>query len=187
VTKIEKKKIGLDMDCILNNLTQAWIDLYNRYTGLEIKLEDIKEWDISKAVKPEHKELIFDLLFNKKLWNSIQPLADSQYYVSLLCKEYNVYVVTNTHWDTLPVKMEWLIKQYPFIDTKKIWVGAEKQMISVDLLVDDFEDNLIGGHYSKVLLDYPWNRNINDKEFGIIRAYDFKGIYDSIHTLLPTD
>ena len=56
-------------------------------------------------------------------------------------------------------------------------------MINVDLLVDDFEGNLIGGSYNKVLLDYPWNRSINDKEHGIVRVYDWNGIYDAIHVI----
>jgi 5'(3')-deoxyribonucleotidase len=185
--KIDRKKIGLDFDCILATTTQTWIDLYNRLTGQNVELEDIKEWNISKAVLPEHSELIFDLLFNKNLWRSIQPLPESQYYVSLLCKEYDVYVITNSHWETWSAKMEWLIKQYPFIDTHKVWVGAEKQMFGVDLLIDDYENNLINGHYSKILLDYPWNRNINDKEFGILRAYNWKEIYDYTKMLLPTE
>jgi len=184
---IGRKRIGLDFDCILANTTEAWVNLYNRYVNGNLEIDNITEWNISKFVPEKHKGIIMDLLFNKRLWESIQPLPDSQYYTSLLCKDYDVYVITNTHWKTYKAKVEWLIKQYPYIDTNNIIVTSKKQMIDVDLLVDDYEMNLISGSYNKVLLNYPWNKNVNDKEHGIVRAYDWKGIYDAVHTLLPVD
>ena len=85
------------------------------------------------------------------------------------------------------IKIEWLLKHYPFLNEKNVIISHNKQIINVDLLVDDFEGNLINGHYSKILLDYPWNRNINDKEHGILRVHNWKEVYKAVNTLLPID
>lgn len=104
-----------------------------------------------------------------------------------LCMErmYDIYIITATYPQNAKVKIDWLIKNYPAIDIKNIIITHNKQMIDVDLLVDDYEKNLIGGNYSKILLDYPWNRNINDKEYGILRVRNWNEIYKGICTLLP--
>jgi 5'(3')-deoxyribonucleotidase len=171
--KIEKKRIGLDYDCILANTTEEVVNLYNFYTGENLQLEDITEWDFSKVVPDKYVKLIFDLFYNDRLWNSIKPLPESQYYT--------------TYPENVKIKTDWLLKQYPYINEKNIIITHNKQIIGVDLMIDDYEKNLINGHFSKILLDYPWNRNINDKEFGIMRAYNWKEIYDYTHMLLPTD
>jgi 5'(3')-deoxyribonucleotidase len=43
----------------------------------------------------------------------------------------------------------------------------------IDVLIDDFYDNLIGGKYSKIVLDYPWNRNYDDDKHFVHRCKDW--------------
>lgn len=185
--RISKKKIGIDMDCTICDTNNELIDLYNYYTGENLQLEDITEWDFLNIATIKHKNLIFDLFYNNKLWNSIKPIKDSQHYMRLLNNEYEIYIVTATYPQNAKIKIEWLLKHYPFLNEKNVIISHNKQIINVDLLVDDFEGNLINGHYSKILLDYPWNRNINDKEHGILRVHNWKEVYKAVNTLLPID
>lgn len=183
----KKYKIGIDLDCVLSDTTQQVVNLYNYYTGENLTLEDITEWDFGKIIPPKYKNLIFDLFFNDKLWQNIKPLKNSEDIMFQLCMErmYDIYIITATYPQNAKVKIDWLMKNYPAIDIKNIIIAHNKQMIDVDLLVDDYEKNLIGGNYSKILLDYPWNRNINDKEHGILRVRNWNEIYKGIKTLLP--
>lgn len=63
-----------------------------------------------------------------------------------------------------------------------------KQLLSeLDVLVDDYENNLIDGNYSKILLNYPWNNGINDERYGIIRCNDWREIYNEICKIAETE
>lgn len=53
-------------------------------------------------------------------------------------------------------------------------------MIKGDVLVDDGIHNLIGGDYRKILVDAPYNREFNEKEYGMVRVKIWKEIYDVI-------
>ena len=47
-------------------------------------------------------------------------------------------------------------------------------MIGVDILIDDYEMNLINGSYFGILMDYPWNRNFDDaSDDNIYRVFDW--------------
>ena len=44
-------------------------------------------------------------------------------------------------------------------------------MIKCDVLIDDYEKNLIGGDYQGILMNYPWNANFDDAAYdNIIRV-----------------
>ena len=46
--------ISCDIDEVCNNLCSVVIKLYNEDTGENLTLDDIKEYDISAAFKPEY-------------------------------------------------------------------------------------------------------------------------------------
>ena len=183
--KIEKLKVGLDFDNVLSNTTYSLINFYNRLTGNHLTMNDLHEWDLAKCVPPEHSELILELLRSPRLWEHIQPLTESQLYCSLLCKEFDVYVVTSTSWETSSMKMSWLHHEYPFIDmSDRVFItpikGDGKKLVGVDVLVDDHINNLVGGKYKKILLDYTWNRDFEADKHGIYRAHDWLDIYNEV-------
>jgi predicted Zn-dependent protease len=55
-------RVGVDQDWVLAKLTDKWVKYYNTIFGDNLKVEDIKEWDITKFVKPEAKECILNIL-----------------------------------------------------------------------------------------------------------------------------
>ena len=47
-------------------------------------------------------------------------------------------------------------------------------MIGMDILIDDYEMNLINGSYFGILMDYSWNRNFDDAAYdNIYRVFDW--------------
>ena len=182
-----KKKIGIDIDDTCWNLIDPWLNIFNEWTNSEIIPEQILSWDIGSYVDPEYSKYLMNILFDKELWAVIQPIKDSQMYLKQLCEEYDVYIITASHWDNVPMKFKRFIELYPFIDTKKIIVTCDKQVINVALMVDDGSHNLIGGDYNKIIHTKPWNKSVNCVEYGILRADNWEEIYKGIHTLLPTE
>ena len=46
-------------------------------------------------------------------------------------------------------------------------------------MIDDCADCLIGGDYTKLLIDAPYNRNVKDNK--IIRVYNLADAYNFLH------
>lgn len=188
MTTIDKKKIGCDVDDVLISLVPTWLDIFNFYTQCNIQLEDIRSWNIESYIPEEHRKYFWSILSTEELWETIQPLPDSQMYLKKLNAEYDLYLITATHWTNATMKGNMLNRLYPFVDIyKKLIIAPNKQMIGVDLLVDDNIANLVGGTYNKLLYTQPWNKDFNCIERGILRINDWSEAYKGIKTLLPTE
>lgn len=78
-------------------------------------------------------------------------------------------------------------REFPDINIRKRLIRCyNKQLLSgLDILVDDYEKNLIDGDYLKVLLDKPWNQNSKeyDNEHQFYRTTDWRNIYELIYNL----
>ena len=46
--------------------------------------------------------------------------------------------------------------------------------------IDDGLFNLVESKYHKICLDYPWNRDVNDKDEGIVRCFNWGDIFKEI-------
>ena len=96
-----------------------------------------------------------------------------------------IYFVTSTEPENISKKANWLQREFPDINIRKRLIRCyNKQLLSgLDILVDDYEKNLIDGDYSKVLLDKPWNQNSkeHDNEHQFYRMTDWRNIYELIY------
>ena len=169
-------KIGIDYDSTLFNTIDVWIDLYNKKYDDKLTINDFKFWDIHKSLPKEKSNKFYSILDNNELWENIKPLNNAVEVVKDLNEEYEVYIITATHHNHIKIKSEILLKYFPFIEYKQIISCYYKQLINVDIMIDDNLDNLIGGKYRKILIDYPWNRDIDDYDRGIERFKNWKEI-----------
>ena len=176
-------KIGIDFDNILSNTTSAYLDLFNKLVSTNYTMEDIRDWDMRKVLPEKYKYLIETLWNNKELWDSIKPLNESQVYVNLLSKEHEVYIVTATGLQTVDNKFSWLWKNYPFLDKDKFIIANDKTMIDLDVLIDDYQNNLLGGKYKGILFTYPWNEDFNAEQNDIIRVRNWTEAYKVIQSM----
>ena len=169
-------KIGIDYDSTLFNTIDVWIDLYNKKYDDKLTINDFKFWDIHKSLPKEKSNKFYSILDNNELWENIKPLNNAVEVVKDLNEEYEVYIITATHHNHIKIKSEILLKYFPFIEYKQIISCYYKQLINVDIMIDDNLENLIGGKYRKILIDYPWNRDIDDYDRGIERFKNWKEI-----------
>lgn len=179
-----KLKIGCDLDSVLNDLNNAWLSYLNKAYDFDVRLSDVIEWDMKKAYPALSSERIYAPLYREDFWRNVKPIADSSKYLELLFDEgYDIYIVTNSNYQTMPTKIEWLKKHFPFIPIENVIITQKKQLINVDIMIDDYEQNLIGGRYNKILFDYPYNRHIDDVDYGIARVKNWGEIYNQVHMI----
>lgn len=170
-------RVLCDLDNILNSLTQTLIDTYNKDSGDNLKIENITQYKIDNFTKPEYK--ITDYFKDEKMWMRVEPIVQAQEYLKIINQDYDLRIITASHIYDMPIKYRWLKTFFPFIDRKQIWTVFDKDWISATVLIDDCLDN-VGGNYKTILLDYPWNRSINEETNNVFRAYDWQDIFMEI-------
>ena len=174
--------VCVDVDCVLNNLTHEWVKALNKTHNLKVEYESIKEWSLQSVYPSLNESELFKPLDNEDFFENLKPFPESQYYLKRLINEgCEVYLATASHYTTVKWKVEWLKKYFPFVDVKHIIFTHKKQMLNCDILVDDYEKNLIEGKYDGILVNQPWNENFYENGSNIVRAYDWQEIYSLIN------
>jgi len=175
---MQRKVIAIDMDDTLAGFLEGLVEVVNRLEGENVKVEDIKSWDMHKYFKCGHK--IYNYL-TYELFRDLRVFDDAIEVVKSLQESYDVFIVssaTSTPKSML-AKVEWLEEWFPFINKKNIVLCGDKSIIKADYMVDDGVHNLETFSGCSILYDAPHNQNENR----FLRAYDWKDIERIFKTL----
>ena len=168
--------IALDCDNVITNTTACVLAQHYADTGEKLTLDDIKGYYIENYVGDDYKDDFHLIFFKKEMWKRVQVLPHCVEVVKRLHDKGNeIYFVTSTETQNVTKKARFLQRTFPFLDIRKCLITTHcKQMIGVDILIDDYEMNLINGSYFGILMDYPWNRNFDDaSDDKIYRVFDW--------------
>ena len=151
--------IAVDMDNVLNNLTEKMLELYNAQSGKNIQMADLTAYNFYDCLSKEDADGIIKSFKNKALWDSLSPIEDSRVGLQKLMDAGNkVYIVTATAPDNFSWKCTWARKYFPFFPTDNIVRMQDKSLFKCNIMIDDCYDNLIKNKLChKVILNYPWN------------------------------
>lgn len=169
-------KIALDVDNTIVNTTSCVLEQHYTDTGEKLNLDDIKGYYIENYVGDDYKDDFHLIFFKKEMWKRVQVLPHCIDVVKRLYDKGNeIWFVTSTEPQNVAKKARFLQRTFPFLDIRKCLITTHcKQMIGVDILIDDYEMNLINGSYFGILMDYPWNRNFDDaSDDKIYRVFDW--------------
>ena len=181
-----KRKIAVDIDNTIWDLVSPWIDLYNRSYDDNVEREDITRYDFFTITSKASREEILNFLSTEDIWQSVEPYKESYEYLEKLNNEYELYIVTNTSYKTPKAKFDRLFSLFPFLSEDQLVIISNKQLLNIDIMVDDCMDHLCGGNFIKFLIDEPYNRNeCEDKE--IIRVKNLKEVYMYLNNIEKKD
>lgn len=177
--------IMCDIDDVLNDLLPKTLTMYNSRTGKNIQLSDLTEYAFYDCLSPEDASGIISLFKDKRLWDSLRPLPGSQKGLkSLINYGHDVYLATATLPETLPWKIDWLSKYFPFINADNVIRIKNKGLLNCDVMIDDNIDNLANNLCDRVVLDYPWNQSASkDYAYSLSRAYNWKEIVNFVNEI----
>lgn len=170
----KRRILLLDLDDVLNTFNSdstGWIKLYNdkygnehiRQYGTLLKTEHIVDWNLHKFTLPGvnvFNEFICNNNFFRRV--GVQPYA--QEVTREMVKHFDVYVVSASHFSTVPDKAEWLLEHFPHIPIKHFIPCYNKFMVKGDVLLDDGYHNLINFNGTRILFSKPWNRQYQNDE-----------------------
>ena len=167
--------VGLDVDDVTLSLIPNWLSLYNSEFNDNLTPEDITDWDISKFVKPEAKQKIYQYIAEPEVFRTAKPVEGALQSVQYLkSKGFRVIYVSASNPDGS--KEAWL-KEHGFLEDKKDFVQAyDKGLIHCDFLVDDKCENVVDARGLGILFTRPWNQFKN----WAFRANNWKDALDII-------
>ena len=151
--------LALDIDDVCANLIPAWLEIYKLRSAHVLKREDITDWNISLFVKPEFREEIYSYIEMPLLYNMVKPVEGAlEGYNQLKSAGYDIVFVTHATPGCAGRKFEWLIDNGFDVSHRNYIECQRKELIDVDILVDDKFDNVRDTTGVGLLYTNPWNQ-----------------------------
>ena len=75
---MKKLTILVDMDDVLENLVECWVNELNKKCGSSLREEDITDWRIAKFFPQLTKDDLFSPLNTTEFWEKISPMQNAQ-------------------------------------------------------------------------------------------------------------
>lgn len=153
-------RVGLDVDDTLYECNSYAVSIINnRYPDDEpVKLEDIKCWGDSGRHSEDRIKLYSDPEFVRT-----QPITEgAQEFVKKLSEIADVFFVTAVPACCMSARAERLIADFPEIPANNIILGTRKDIISLDIMLDDGAHNISSSRAAyPVLFRKPWNTGLS--------------------------
>lgn len=151
--------IAIDMDDVLADLVPKWLSVYNKEWDDNLVKEDLLEWDITKFVKPECGDKIYEIIMRDGFYADLDIISGAQEGVKALQEmDYNICIASASPKSAYTDKHNWIKKHFPTINTDNIIFTKNKSLVKADLLLDDGIHNLESFTGFKVLFTNPWNK-----------------------------
>ena len=154
-----KYLIAVDLDGVLWDLVNPWIKKYNQITKEDVKVENLKSYQISKYV--EHSGILWYLLEMSDFWDNVWPYNCTKEAIAKLQArdDIELVVLTNSSYKTAHHKFKRLFDVLPMLKCEDIIIAEKKHLIAADYLIDDYENNLSHLKYGKgILITQPYNK-----------------------------
>lgn len=175
----------IDVDNLINDLTEKALIMYNSENNKNIQISDLTTYNFYDCLSKEDAEGLINLFQRKELWDSLEPLHDSQWGIkTLINQNHEMYLSTSTHHLNFSWKVDWIQRYFPFINTENIICIHNKGLLKCDVMVDDNLSNLTSNICERIVLDFPWNRSTSkDYAYNIYRCYNWLDIVDTINKI----
>lgn len=154
-----RKIIGLDVDDVVLELVDSWLNKYNLIYNDNLNKKDIKDWNIGSYTKCGEVE--FQKLLTSDVYDAIKPVEGALEGVYYLRKKGRVVFVTSNFGDVGRPKMN-ALNRLGFDVTRKDFIEAsDKSLITTHILIDDNYPNVVNAFGTGILFNQEWNKKID--------------------------
>ena len=181
--------IAIDIDCTVNNLQEAVVNLFNERHGTSYTLDDFTEYNVENILPVKEAITMKEMYADKNIYNFVRPIDGAQDGVQKLMNDgHQVYFLTDAVPKNYYEKIQWVHHFFPFVDEAHIVSMKHKNLFRCDVMIEDNVQNLISGvHYERICLDYAWNRKIYDHVYGIHRCFNWNDIMNAISKIIEEE
>lgn len=175
---MKTKRILVDMDHVMVNITSQYIKWYKEATGTEVAKNVL-------LGKPEdlafpQPQLIRDFLRTPGFFRTAEAMPGSKEVVAELNELFELVIVSSAMEfpQALKEKYDWLAEHFPFISWKQIVFCGSKNSITGDIMIDDHFKNL--GPFTGQKLLFTATHNIYTDIEGYTRVNDWEEVRDKL-------
>ena len=166
-------RIGLDVDDVLYECNSYALDLLKRKYGdvPELDVNNIRSWGLQGNISDERIPF-----FSSPDFVAHQPMfKGAQKFVRELSAIAEVFFVTSVPPACMSARAKRLMEDFPEVPTGNILIGTRKDVVNLDILLDDAAHNISSSMASyPVLMRRPWNNSL----FGLLSVNSYS---DFIH------
>lgn len=156
-----RKRIGIDLDEVLNDLMSQMVIAVNSRFGTEITIEDFNRWDIRecKVLTEAQVDFIERMFEDEDFLETLSPVAGAAHSINLLKqKGHEIFIITAKPPTAIPATSRWLKRYFPMIPAENHIYTHRKDLVDVDILIDDNSQTLrMRNNKDDVLIKRPWN------------------------------
>ena len=149
-------RIGLDVDDVLYECNSYALDLLKQKYGDDPALDvnNIRSWGLQGNISDERIKFFSDPEFVAR-----QPLfKGAQKFVRELSDMADVFFVTSVPPECMSARAKRLMEDFPEIPKGNILIGTRKDLVNIDILLDDAAHNISSSPATyPVLMRRPWN------------------------------
>lgn len=154
--------IGLDVDDVLIEFNKHILSFVNERFNMNYKIENLT-WDFNN-LQPEHREEAHKLFSCREFFKTLELPSYSKLLIKQLQDlELNVVLITSVH----PNVADLRYKMFEDLDVDYIYT-KRKDLVKVDLLVEDSPTNALKAQSPVVILKQPWNKHLEEEGFEFI-------------------
>lgn len=153
-------RIGLDVDDVLYVCNQHAIDMLCKDKNyLPLNINDISGWGATSRNALLDERIAY---FSKVDFVENQPIIPgAKSFVEQLSKKADVFFITAVGASCMTARAQRLIKDFPCVPERNILLGARKDLLNLDILLDDGAHNILGSSATyPVLFRRPWNNHV---------------------------
>ncbi|RFZ84609.1 5'(3')-deoxyribonucleotidase [Mucilaginibacter terrenus] len=137
-----KKSIAIDMDGVIADVEQQFVDWYHRDYGVLLTKEDL----VGKSDDTLFPEagLARKMVLSPNFFRTLKVMDGAVEALQKLNEKYEVYIVSAAMEFPLSLgeKLAWLNEHFPFISWRNIIFCGDKSIINTDYMIDDHLRNL---------------------------------------------
>lgn len=191
-------KVGIDIDDVVVKTASGFLDFYNSKYGTSFAFEDIKTYDLDKAVgiSLEEAREELDEFFDSEEFHKMELMESVKQSIEVLAKHFKIVFLTSR-----PIKYKESTENHlgyhfgnldfeiihstgsSYEDTSS--KGEICKNYGIDVMIEDNPD------YAKdcsdkgvkvVLFDKPWNKEKEENEY-LVRVNGWKDILDELNEI----
>ena len=178
-------RIAIDFDETLFPTLTKVLEVYNKRNNASLDLSQVATYSLHESFEHNIADALLELYCDEEVYRDLQPYKGAIRAIKTLAEQgHEIYVATASDSRNLGWKERLLREYFPFIPKDNLIRIFNKQLLNVDLLVEDSLDNLTQTFADRVCFDQLWNRSeTKDFAFDIHRIQHWGEINNIVNSI----